>query len=519
MDKSCRLAVPAAALSVALIFSVIGAATAQTDPGDIREELERLRGEQAEKIAALEERIRVLERAEEEDRRRLEEAEKETKAARREASRTGDSRLRVVFPPPDEYPAYLTRGFEFHGYLRSGYGINGKGGRQVYFQAPGAGAKYRLGNETETYGELALLNNFVSDPADPFWKVQVRLSVWTPENENDDETDSSGNFKLGLRETFIETGNYSWSPEMKFWAGNRFYRRHDIHIIDFYWLDMSGYGGGVEDIPLGGPVKLAVAYLGGSLDDYEFPRTGRIAKNTADLRLYDIPLPLGRGMVCLAPSTLQGGGYTRNGATYRYPSASGYGLTFAHTRDLAGGGYNQLSLQYGRGTGSQFTPGVQDPDEYLRDTWTFRVTETLLLNTPDPLALMATALFQLESSGSPENDRTTWGSIGARPVYSFNDHLAIALEAGLDYVRDETAPTAEGKTSEGFLGKVTLAPELRINNEFLGRPVLRLYFTWARWSEDFQGRVGLLDSMDPDDNPYRTSTKGTAVGIQGEAWW
>ena len=44
--------------------------------------------------------------------------------------------------------------FEFHGYFRSGYGLNGKGGQQVAFIAPGADAKYRLGNEAETYGEV-----------------------------------------------------------------------------------------------------------------------------------------------------------------------------------------------------------------------------------------------------------------------------------------------------------------------------------------------------------------------------
>src|SRR5690242_13848638 len=44
--------------------------------------------------------------------------------------------------------------FEFHGYFRSGYGLNGAGGQQVAFEAPGAGAKFRLGNEAETYAEL-----------------------------------------------------------------------------------------------------------------------------------------------------------------------------------------------------------------------------------------------------------------------------------------------------------------------------------------------------------------------------
>src|SRR4030095_11560665 len=57
--------------------------------------------------------------------------------------------------------------FEFHGYLRSGYGLNSLGGQQVAFQAAGADAKYRLGNETETYAELIFVNNLVNPEHDP----------------------------------------------------------------------------------------------------------------------------------------------------------------------------------------------------------------------------------------------------------------------------------------------------------------------------------------------------------------
>ncbi len=53
-------------------------------------------------------------------------------------------------------------GFGFHGYLRSGYGLSSSGGQQVSFEAPGAGAKYRLGNETETYGELIFVSNWLN---------------------------------------------------------------------------------------------------------------------------------------------------------------------------------------------------------------------------------------------------------------------------------------------------------------------------------------------------------------------
>jgi maltoporin len=47
-------------------------------------------------------------------------------------------------------------GFRFHGYLRSGFGVDGTGKGQQPFIAPLAGSKYRLGNEAETYLESAV---------------------------------------------------------------------------------------------------------------------------------------------------------------------------------------------------------------------------------------------------------------------------------------------------------------------------------------------------------------------------
>ncbi|WP_176203892.1 carbohydrate porin, partial [Salmonella enterica] len=42
------------------------------------------------------------------------------------------------------------------------------------------------------------------------------------------------------------------------WAGKRFYQRHDVHMIDFYYWDISGPGAGIENIDLGfGKLSLA----------------------------------------------------------------------------------------------------------------------------------------------------------------------------------------------------------------------------------------------------------------------
>src|SRR5947209_12178737 len=102
----------------------------------------------------------------------------------------------------------------------------------------------------------------------------------------------TGNDQFRLREAFVRAGNiFESQPDAKFWAGQRYYRRQHIEINDFYPLDMSGYGGGVEDlnVRIG---KLAVAYLAGARPDI-LTENGYLAKNNVDVRLYGLKGPAG----------------------------------------------------------------------------------------------------------------------------------------------------------------------------------------------------------------------------------
>jgi maltoporin len=428
----------------------------------------------------------------------------ETLPSKKEAAPYKDL-LKSSTPFFDNLPSYVTRGFEFHGYLRSGFGINGEGGDQVAFIAPGADAKYRLGNETETYGELAFVNNFKPEQPDGAqFKVQVRVAFHTEQLKNWDTEDD----KFMIRESFVEAGNlgWDWSPEIKFWAGQRFYKRHDIHINDFYPFDMSGYGGGVEDISLPfDDAKLAVAYIGGSSDSYEFPRRGRIAKNTIDMRIYDVTVPFGKGMFWLAPSGVKGDTYSNNGADISYPGTGGLATGFMHVHNYDPTGYNQITVQYGKGSGSNFGPTLQDPTPGLKDSWQWRFTESNVIQIGDHFTMMSDFIYQVKDEGQPGDSRITWISAGARPIYCFTENLAIAFEGGLDYVDSELGGY------HGLLYKFTVAPEIRIDNTFFGRPVIRAYFTYAGWTNEFKGLVG--------GSAYETDKDGISVGVQAEAWW
>jgi len=507
---------------------IIAFAGQDEDVSSLKDEIRQLKEEikeqskmYQEKLQAMEKRVGILETEKSgkdelykfatEARIAAEESEKMALEAMEEAESSADSTemIYVSDQSPMQQLPYVTKNFEFSGYLRSGFGVNGQGGQQVFFRAPGSVAKYRLGNETETYGELTFINHFNPEPEKAHFNLQVRTALWTPEDKNDSWT--TDEVKFGVRESFVQADNFPWAPEMSFWAGQRFYRRRDIHINDFYIFDMSAYGGGVEDINIPiGDTKMAVAYLGGSRDEYEFKDIGKIAKNTLDIRFYDFNVPLGKGTIWLAPSAVKGGKYTTadddgDEMSGRYDSTAGLALGFIHDHDFANDGYNEITFQYGKGTGSDFSPNVQDPSPTLDDAWRFRFTESNVINPCDHFCMMSDVIYQLDDSGASGDSQMTWISAGMRPVVCFTDHLALAFEAGLDYVDNKPA------NYDGILYKFTIAPEIRISNKFMGRPVLRVYFTYATWSNGFKGMVG---------NPvYTDDTAGISAGVQAEAWW
>jgi maltoporin len=186
--------------------------------------------------------------------------------------------------------------FEFHGYFRSGYGLNSVGGQQVAFEAPGAEAKYRLGNEAETYAELIFVNNWVNPDRDSnkaWFRTEFMIEANTSNSENYAPVgDAPGADQFRFREAFVQAGNvFEGQSDAKFWVGERYYRWQHIDSDDFYPVDMSGYGGGVEDLHIG-IGKLAVAFLNTARPDI-VTQNGNLAKSNIDASLYDVKGPLG----------------------------------------------------------------------------------------------------------------------------------------------------------------------------------------------------------------------------------
>jgi len=428
----------------------------------------------------------------------------------------------------DRFEDVLANFIDFGGYFRAGYGRSSEGGPMPGFQAPGAATKYRLGNEAENYGELIFGKNFylpgifhLNDKfrpdgqlTGPIARVQLRLSFLNPYHSFGSMDATS----VGLPEAWASVGNVlPFAPSAKFWAGNRFYRRHDIHMIDFFFWNMSGGGGGVEDIPIG-PARMALAWIGwGSTSGLSYvpvpdpQNTAGFSKSNVDFRIYKLPLLFGEAELGVTYSHAQSG-VDQNGR--KAPDSQGVAVVFIHTvnKFISDDGTNKFSFQYGTGPAKTFTSGFETvtlpegtfiaPDD--NGATRLRITESFSANIGNHFSLGPVLVFQQTTTGT-SNAKQTWFSAGVRPIYNFTHHVGIAVEAGADFVDDQSSGTS------GTLGKLTVCPQISIGDRWASRPVIRAFVTGAVWSDSFRGRVGGTD--------FSNATEALNAGMQMESWW
>jgi maltoporin len=398
--------------------------------------------------------------------------------------------------------------FEFHGYFRSGFGINSKGGDQETFQAPGAYAKYRLGNEGETYMEPMWVANWLNPEKGDKLRVSSAVMVHFVGGNNGDADgvggagDSAPN--IAIRQAFVEVGNFVESqPDLTAWAGHRYYRRRDIHLNDFFYQNTSGMGGGFQGYNVGFG-KLSIAWLGGSADT-PIGDLGRFTKNSLDIRFHDIELGPGKFELWIMPVLQAGDSDSTPEVDSRHGIAAGVFYNLPVSK-----GFTELSAQFGYGGGASLDSGLSGDD---KKGWMLRLVDRGAIELGPMTSLGFGAVFQIDNrDGEADGDSgDMWISAGVRPIVHLSKVFALQAEAGVDFVK----PEVEGADSV-FLGKVTFAPAIRPMPGFWSRPEIRAFVTAAFWNDAGKGSgetPGIGGAAFADD------TVGLTFGVQAESWW
>ena len=412
-----------------------------------------------------------------------------------------------------------TMAVDFTGYARSGIGWTGSGGEQQCFQATGAQSKYRLGNECETYAELKLGQEVWKEGDKSFYfDTNVAYSV---AQQNDWEATSPA-----FREANVKGKNLIDAlPGSTIWAGKRFYQRHDVHMIDFYYWDISGPGAGLEDVDLGfGKLSFAATRSSEAGGSYTFSsdRIRDFATSTAN-DVFDVRLA---GLETNTNGVLElGVDYGRANARDDYrleegASKDGWMFTAEHTQSMLKG-YNKFVLQYATDALTSQGKGVPQGTSLNNNGDMYRILDHGAISLAERWDLMYVAMYQ--NIDLDNNRGTEWYTVGVRPMYKWTPIMSTFLELGYDNVKSQQANERNGQY------KVTLAQQWQAGDSIWSRPALRLFATYAKWDEkwgynkDNSGDLTTFASADTSGNGILTNSRGkddeVTFGAQMEIWW
>lgn len=415
---------------------------------------------------------------------------------------------------------------DFHGYARSGIGWTGSGGEQQCFQATGAQSKYRLGNECETYAEIKL-GQEVWKEGDKSFYFDTNVAYSVAQQNDWEATDPA------FREANVQGKNLiDWLPGSTIWAGKRFYQRHDVHMIDFYYWDISGPGAGIENIDLGfGKLSLAASrsqeaggsYIFSSNDIYN--RYKDTANDVFDVRL--------AGLETNPDGVLElGVDYGRANKTDGYSYADGatkdgWMFTAEHTQSMLKG-YNKFVVQYA--TDAMTTQGKGIPqgsftgNSYNSDTGIgvvnneinnngslVRILDHGAISLGDRWDLMYVGMYQ--DIDRDDNNGSTWYTVGVRPMFKWTPIMSTLMEVGYDNVKSQRTDDTNNQY------KITLAQQWQAGDSIWSRPAIRVFATYAKWDEKWGYDNGIAYS----DTSAHTFSRGDndewSFGAQMEIWW
>lgn len=415
---------------------------------------------------------------------------------------------------------------DFHGYARSGIGWTGSGGEQQCFQATGAGSKYRLGNECETYAEIKL-GQEVWKEGDKSFYFDTNVAYSVAQQNDWEATDPA------FREANVQGKNLiEWLPGSTIWAGKRFYQRHDVHMIDFYYWDISGPGAGIENVDLGfGKLSLAATRSQEAGGSYIFTSNDIYSKykDTAN-DVFDVRLA---GLETNPDGVLElGVDYGRANKTDGYSfadgaSKDGWMFTAEHTQSMLKG-YNKFVVQYatdamttqGKGLSQgSFTGNDYDKDAEIGavdnrinnngDLW--RVLDHGAISLGEKVDLMYVGMYQ--NIDRDDGNGTKWWTVGVRPMYKWTPIMSTLMEVGYDNVKSQKT----GDTNNQY--KITLAQQWQAGDSIWSRPAIRVFATYAKWDEKW----GYDNGIAYKDTSAKTYSRGDSdefsFGAQMEIWW
>jgi maltoporin len=405
--------------------------------------------------------------------------------------------------------SFAESGVDFHGYMRAGVGVSGDNGQQVQYNKNQVG---RLGNENDIYGEIGLGKEVYNQDGASFY-VDSMIALTSNGSNDWESTSTSCDFgdesckddaQFALRQFNVQAkGVLGFAPEATLWAGKRYYQRHDIHISDLYYWNISGAGAGIEGIEAG-PGKLSVAWVRNDRSEVEDlgNNGGALNVNTFDVRYAGINL--------WSDASLEVGmnyAFTNESSSASQAAKDakdGVLLTAEMTQGLSSG-FNKTVVQFGtEGYGkalSYYGDGSWYGAEAESGASAYRLINWGVIGLGESWELGHQLVWSssLDDVEAGQTDDITSVSVVVRPEYKWSTTQKTIFEAGYF---DTTYATGSKDSGQKF----TVAQAWSAGSSFWARPEVRVYASY------------LMDNENDDKFGAGNDTEYN-VGVQVEAWW
>ena len=401
---------------------------------------------------------------------------------------------------------------DLHGYFRSGVGGSSKGGDQVAFGNSGQGYKLRLGNE-DNWSEFEFVQLIQKDKNGVEWTAGFMLGWGNGWTLNQDLVNGGSGFVTETPTAAVDTGYGSLALQQEYiratfpqiggatvWGGKRFYHRHANDIFDYFYMNESGPGVGIEDVDVGFG-KLAVA-LFRFQDRQPASTTAAPAYNPAfwmpDFRLEGIAVNPGGTLNIAVLAKIRS--WNKEVAGFDKPDKTQDFSPHIMVKHSQGGimnGGNNFAIDYK--TGCFLSNSC---DENLTK---LTVTEDLLIQPTKQFALNFAAIYMMDQNAA--KDKINGIGVGIRPFFKVADHFGIGGDAGYFYNKSDVSGS---KANTMF--KLTVAPTVTPFTDGFAwgvRPEIRFYLTYASWNKE----------QKPVGNTFGDQENGVTFGTQVETWF
>ncbi len=416
-----------------------------------------------------------------------------------------------------QVPVISNKHFSFGSYGRAGIaygvGIEGQFPRSLNLNGMGSiGGRF----EENDYFELAAAMHFapgISGNDTTVINVQARFAFYTTHGQiiGNVTSKSLGGMTSALPELFAEAKNINGS-EWSIWAGARFFRGDDIHIIDhFYFDDHSGQGFGVKHKN----TQFALIFPGSvdtnsTLPPYFYLNivngTPTLGLRNRSVSIIEHTIPVKNGYLKLLGEFHRLADATSEDTVskYNYPSDIGFVIGAKYFNDIPAalpGSFNAVSIRLGTGIAnggdggsskSFLTYGGPNLESYsFRKARSLAVTETFLWNISNSYSLNGYGVFT-QSKGASDSlnktpdylgkqalfNRKTETAIGARGTWYIKNWLHLLHEFDLAWRKDGTQDFAQ-------MTKFTIAPTIVPGGQrnVWSRPHFRLVYSIAHYNK------------------------------------